>query len=244
MPAGAAEELRARFLELAPEGFEETEDGVNVELAGYGATAERILAAFPGASVSEVADGWEERWREFHHAIRIGSLWVGPPWETPDEGAIPVVIEPGRAFGTGAHPTTHLCLELLLEQPCGSLLDLGCGSGVLAIAAALLGHSPVLALDIDPVAVEVTAENARTNGVDLVASEADGRTTDLPLTDLVVANIALADVQALAPRLPALAAITSGYLASDRPELAGFARIERRERDGWAADLFGRPTRS
>jgi ribosomal protein L11 methyltransferase len=190
--------------------------------------------------VSEVADGWEDAWRAFHRPVELGPLWVGPPWYEPPPGALPVVIDPGRAFGTGAHATTHLCLELLLDRPRGSLLDLGCGSGVIAIAAARLGFAPVLALDLDPVAVEVTIENARVNGVEIGVSEADARTCDVPVTDLTVANIALTAVQVLGPRLSSRAVITSGYVGSDRPELSAYDHSERREREGWAADLFER----
>lgn len=240
MPLDAAETLRAQFVELAPEGFEESELAGALELAVYGLAAERVLAAFPVASVTEVADGWEDRWREFHHAVRIGPLWVGPPWDSPENGATAIVIDPGRAFGTGAHATTRLCLGLLIDRPRGSLLDLGCGSGVLAIAAARLGFGPVVALDVDPVAVEIAKENALANGVEIELGLADARTAELPATDLAVANVALADVEALAPRLTARSAITSGYLGSDFPALAGYAPLERRELDGWAADLFER----
>jgi ribosomal protein L11 methyltransferase len=235
-----AEELRARFIELAPEGFEEHEREGAVELAAYGPAAECVLAAFPDATVSEVRDDWSERWREFHRGVLIGPLWVGPPWEKPPGGAIPVVIDPGRAFGTGAHATTRLCLEFLLDRPRGSLLDLGCGSGVLAIAATRLGFAPVVALDIDPVAVEVTSLNARSNGVVVEVGKVDARTAESPVTDLVVANIALADVQALGSSFKARAAITSGYLSFDRPKLPGYDHSERREREGWVADLFER----
>src|SRR5579872_4545885 len=212
-----AEELRAVFIELAPEGFEETEFEGLLELVAYGPAAERVLAAFPHAAISEVRDDWSERWREFHHGVRVGCVWIGPPWEAPAEEAIAVVIDPGLAFGTGAHATTRLCLELLLEQPRGSLLDLGCGSGVLSIAAAHLGFSPVLALDVDPVAVEVTTENARANGVVIQVGIADARHAELPETSVVVANIALREVEALGPRLAARSAITAGYLDSERP---------------------------
>src|SRR5206468_8894660 len=106
--------------------------------AAYGAAAERVLAAFPEARIVEVEAGWEDRWREFHRPVRVGPLWIGPPWESAPADANAVVIDPGRAFGTGAHPTTRLCLELLLEAPRGRVLDVGCGSGVLAISAARL----------------------------------------------------------------------------------------------------------
>ena len=239
-PTNQAEELRARFIELAPEGFEEVERAGGVELAAYGPAAESVLAAFPEAAVSEVGDDWPDRWREFHHSVRIGPLWVGPPWETPPTDAVSVVIDPGRAFGTGAHPTTRLSLELLFEQSRGSMVDLGCGSGVIAIAAARLGFSPVLALDIDEVAVEVTNSNAAANGAQLTARQADALVDELPEAGLVVANIALEAVGAIGRRLTAGSVITAGYLAVDVLELSGFTHVERRELDGWAADLFER----
>ena len=90
---------------------------------------ERLWAAFGGTRSDEVAGGWEDRWRAFHRPVRIGPLWVGPPWEEPDAGAIAVVIDPGRAFGTCSHATTRLCLELMLDLPRQSLLDVGSGRG-------------------------------------------------------------------------------------------------------------------
>src|SRR5207253_10473172 len=111
-----AEEARAAMIELFPEGFEEVESDSGVELAAYTDSAgeERGWHVFAGARSSEVDDGREDRWRTFHRPVRVGRLWVGPPWETPPGDALPVVIDPGRAFGTGAHPTTRLCLELPL----------------------------------------------------------------------------------------------------------------------------------
>ena len=126
---------------------------------------ERLLVAFPDAEVAPVQPGWEDGWRAFHRPVRAGGLWIGPPWEQPDPGEPAVVIDPGRAFGTGAHPTTRLCVELLARCERGSLLDVGCGSGVLSIAAARLGYGPIQAVDNDPVAVETTIANAEVNGV-------------------------------------------------------------------------------
>jgi len=230
--------LRARLLELAPEGFEEVERGDLIELAVYGEAARRVLAAFPNATVAEVEAGWEDRWREFHHGVRIGPLWVGPPWEEPPAGALAVVVDPGRAFGTGAHPTTRLCLELLLDQPRGSVLDLGCGSGVLAIAACLLGHAPVTAVDLAEASIEATRSNAAANGVALTATLLDATTAALPAAGLALANIAPAAVAAIAPGLTATRLIASGYPPSEPLALDGYRRRERRELDGWAADLF------
>jgi ribosomal protein L11 methyltransferase len=150
------------------------------------------------------------------------------------------VIDPGRAFGTGGHPTTQLCLELLAEEERGSVLDVGCGSGVLAIAAAKLGFEPVLAFDFDPQAVEATERNAADNGVTVDVRQADLRGDELSETDLALANIAADAVLELAPRLRSPRAITSGYLLVDAPRLDRY-RVERRiDAGGWAADLHVR----
>jgi ribosomal protein L11 methyltransferase len=210
-----------------------------VELAAYGPSADRVLAVFPNAFVTTVEEGWEDRWREFHHGVSIDPLWVGPPWEDAPAGATAVVIDPGRAFGTGAHPSTRLALELLLDEERGGLLDVGCGSGVISIAAAKLGFGPVVAVDVDDVAVEVTRENAAANEVDVDVRVADARES-LPPARLAVANISLELVVAAAAALQSERLITAGYLASDSPSLPGFAHARRVERDGWAADAFSR----
>ena len=112
------------------------------------------------------------------------------------------MIDPAQAFGTGAHPTTRLSLELLLGlEPRGSLADVGCGSGVLAIAAALLGFEPVMALDNDPAAVDATLENARANGVELAAVERlDVRSDPLPPASVMTANLVRPLLLELAPQ--------------------------------------------
>jgi ribosomal protein L11 methyltransferase len=181
-----------------------------------------------------VAEGWEDGWRAFHHGIQVGRLWVGPPWEEPPVDTLAVVIDPGRAFGTGAHATTRLCLELLQEAQPTSLLDVGCGSGVLSVAAAKLGFAPVHALDLDDVALETTRANAAANGV------AVGIGTEPKPAGLAVMNIALDVVEHLLPELPVERAITSGYLERDELGAAGWRRVDRRVRDGWAGDLFAR----
>lgn len=230
------------MIELFPGGFEEVEHEGAVELIAYtdAGGEERLWHAFGGARVDEVEEGWEMRWRTFHRPVRVGSLWIGPPWEEAPADATAVMIDPGRAFGTGGHPTTRLCLELLEELPRGSLLDVGCGSGLLAIAAAKLGFGPVTAVDVEAAAVDATRANAAANGVELDAFVADAVAAPLPRTDVAVANITVAGVSAL--RLEAALVVTSGYLASERAELAGYRRVRRREADGWAADLHERET--
>jgi ribosomal protein L11 methyltransferase len=237
-----AEQARAVMLELFPEGFEELDGADGLELAAYtdAGGEERLWQAFGGARAVDVADGWEGRWRSFHRPVRVGPLWIGPPWETPDADAVPIVVDPGRAFGTGAHPTTRLCLAHLLELTPGSVLDVGCGSGVLAIAAAKLGFGPVHAVDSDPVAVEATTTNAAANGVEIDIRAADALASALPEAETVLANVTLESVTGLAPRLRAQRFVASGYLASERPVVERFRPADRREEDGWAADLFVR----
>jgi ribosomal protein L11 methyltransferase len=199
-----------------------------------------MLVAFPAAEVAPVLPGWEDGWRAFHRPVRAGGLWIGPPWEQPDPGEPGVVIDPGRAFGTGAHPTTRLCVELLARCERGSLLDVGCGSGVLSIAAARLGYGPIRAVDNDPVAVETTIANAGVNSVVLHASLLDGESDALPHGDVVVANVLLAPVERILARLDARTAVTSGYLVTDHPVAPGWQHRDRVELDGWVADRFER----
>jgi ribosomal protein L11 methyltransferase len=230
------------MLELFPEGFEERDAGDGVELAAYtdAAGEERLWAAFGSVRSEAVPDGWEERWRAFHRPVQVGPVWVGPPWERPAASANAVVIDPGRAFGTGGHPTTRLCLQFLLELERGSLLDIGCGSGVLAIAAARLGFSPVVGIDHDAAAVEAAARNAHANHAAVELRHADALADALPDVDAVVANVSSALVTQLAPRLRSRSLIVSGYLESERPDAAGFRPERRLAEDGWAADLLRR----
>jgi ribosomal protein L11 methyltransferase len=201
---------------------------------------ERLRAVFPDVAATPVEPGWEERWREFHRPVWVGPLWVGPPWEEPPGDAVAVVVDPGRAFGTGSHPTTRLCLELLLERERGSVLDLGCGSGVLSVAAAKLGFGPILAIDHQRAAVEAASRNAERNGVTIEVKRGDARDLELPAAELGLANIDLASVEVVAPRLDVATLITAGYFHSRMPQLAQFAHRERRIDGGWAADLFER----
>ena len=242
MPIERAEPARALMLELFPQGFEEIEHSDGLELVAYtdDAGEERLWAAFGEVQADEVAADWDERWREFHRPVRVGRLWIGPPWETAPHGVEAIVVDPGRAFGTGGHATTRLCLQLLDAVERGSLLDVGCGSGVLAIAAARLGFAPVLAVDHDPSALEATRRNASANGVELDVRQVDALSEPLPAVDTAVANISAESVRLVLPRLDTGTVVTSGYLERDAPTADGFRHERRVAEGGWAADLFRR----
>jgi ribosomal protein L11 methyltransferase len=229
-----AELVLAELLELAPSGVEEVAIGDEaVEYAVYGAPGElpalpELTAVAGGALVEvrteEIADDWDQRWREFHRPLVLdGRLSVRPPWEGPVGTPIDLIIDPGQAFGTGAHATTRLCLELMLELadrgtegPAArrAFLDLGCGSGVLAIAAARLGWRPVLAVDNDPASVVAAAANSRVNGVDVQVRRHDLRRDPMDCADTVAANL-------LRPLLLAWAARLAGGLTGVPGWLAG-----------------------
>lgn len=228
------------MIELFPGGFEERDLDGRLELAAYGddAAAACLRDAFGTVRSDTVELGWEERWRDFHRGAVVGGLWIGPPWEDPPPGVGAIVIDPGQAFGTGAHPTTRLCLELLGDLPRASLLDVGCGSGVLAIAAVRLGFAPVHAVDVDPLAVDATKANADVNDVEIEVVGLDALSAELPAADIVVANLTLPAVTALAPRIRAEWLVTSGYLGRDSFAPAGFQHVRRTELGDWAADVW------
>lgn len=243
MPEAEVEPTVAALLALVPEGLEEVDRDGDVELAVYveGAGERRVRAVFPEAESWPVEPGWGDRWRAFHHAIVAGGLWIGPPWEEAPAGLDAVVVDPGRAFGTGAHPTTRACIELLArEKRRGSVLDAGCGSGVLAVAAARLGYAPVVAVDRDEVAVEVTRATCRRNAAAVEARLADVLADALPSADLLVANIELDVVERLLARTASPRAITSGYTSGNRLRAPGWTLVDRLELDGWAADAWVR----
>ncbi len=257
-----AEVALAELLELAPAGVEEVDLGDTIEYAVYGAAGELpslpdLRAAAGGALVevttSEVADDWNERWREFHRPVTIGRrLHVRPPWADPPEpldSLIDVVIDPNQAFGTGAHATTRLCLEALLALPAGGpLVDLGCGSGVLAIAAAKLGWAPVVGIDHEREAVAAARENARVNGVGLDARDGDllHGGEPAPSAPTVVANL-LRPLLAHVARVgfagePPRVLVVGGLLRAEADDIAaafadgqGLRERQRRERGDWAA---------
>ncbi|MGI8429743.1 MAG: 50S ribosomal protein L11 methyltransferase [Solirubrobacteraceae bacterium] len=257
-----AEFVLAELLELAPSGLEEVQIGADiVEYALYGAPGElpalpELSAAAGGALVEvrteEIAEDWVDRWRQFHRPVVVGdTLTVRPPWEPPGQTAIDVVIDPGQAFGTGAHPTTRLCLELMASLPAREMfLDLGCGSGVLAIAAAKLGWTPVLAVDNDARSIEATRANAKVNGVAVQVRRLDLRREDLPGAPTVAANLLGPLLHQWLARLPVATTervIASGLLTHEADGLAcafasrGLPEAARRVRGEWAALLLARP---
>lgn len=188
---------------------------------------------------------WQDGLRRHHQPIDVrGRVRVRPPWVDPIPGPIDIEIDPGMAFGTGQHATTRGCLELLLDLPPGPLVDIGTGSGVLAIAAVKLGHGPVLAIDNDPLATQATKRNAHVNGVSLEITLADADALALPASDVVVANITRLHVAALAYGVrdaPPRHAVLSGFVVDDidsaiGPWLAlGYRRVATVTEDGWAA---------
>jgi ribosomal protein L11 methyltransferase len=261
-----ADVVLAELLSLAPGGVEEAdlEGGAVVEYAVYGAPGELpdlpdVEAAVGGALVevvtTEVADDWADRWRQFHRPIEIaGRLYVRPPWEPARDDLMDLVIDPGQAFGTGAHHTTRLCLELLAEEPIPAahgVMDLGCGSGVLAIAAAKLGWEPVAGVDHELESVRATAENAEANGVEVAAGRFDLiRGGPAPTAPLVLANllrplllcVARAGFKGDPPEL----LIASGLLTHEADEIAaafaphGLAETDRRSSAEWSALVLRR----
>jgi ribosomal protein L11 methyltransferase len=249
----------AALLELAPSGVEQVDGDGWSEFAVYGVPGE--LPAFPEGEAEvggvvvqvsgrEVPDDWSERWKRFHRPVLVGGrIYVRPPWEEPAvrPGVVEIVIDPGQAFGTGTHPTTALCLELMLELDAGgSFADLGCGSGVLAIAAAKLGFQPVRAVDAERAAVEATRRNARDNAVVIDDVERfDLRGNAAPKADVVAANLVrplLLRVAELWAGEPPPVLIASGLLDHEADEVAAaFAPLgERRRlsRNGWTALLL------
>jgi ribosomal protein L11 methyltransferase len=199
-----AERVMANLLELAPNGLEEERGLGWVEFAIYGPPGEvpelgELQAAAGGALVdvttTSVPDDWADRWADFHRPIEVeGRVGVRPSWWEPQDGLIDVVVDPGRAFGTGGHPTTRLCMALLIEleaagEASGPIVDWGTGSGVLALAAAKLGFLPVIGCDREVASLEAAQANAEANGVDLDLRKLDVRETAPPVEPTVVANL-------------------------------------------------------
>lgn len=265
-----AEIVLAELAVLAPSGVEETAGDGFVEYAIYGAPGEipdlgdiEVAAgdALVEVSSREIADDWAGRWQDFHKPVLVGErLWLRPPWGPAKDGALDVIVDPGQAFGTGAHPTTQLCLELLAERASegeagGPMTDLGTGSGVLAIAAAKLGWGPILGIDHEEAAVLAAAENAEANDVEIDLARVNLREERLPdLAPYVVANLTaplliplaaeLAEGIASGERTPPGTLICSGLLVTESDLVseafaeAGLREEERRGLGDWGALLL------
>ncbi len=191
---------------------------------------------------------WATAWRAHHRAVRAGRFFIHPEWVSAAGEGYPVLIDPGMAFGTGLHPTTRMCL-LGLDRalPARRVLDLGCGSGVLALAAARAGVPEVWAVDNDPEACRVTAENAERNGLQEVLHIREGDVDAAPGEfDLVLANILSGPLVAMAERLAGRSpaggrVLLSGILQEEAPEVTsayravGFFPEYEQHEDEWAA---------
>ena len=254
------------LLELAPNGVEEERGPGFVEFAIYGGPGEvpelGELKAAAGEALVDVSgtavpDDWADRWTDFHQPVEVADrIRVRPSWEPPAGGLIDVVVDPGQAFGTGAHATTRLCLELLVSLADrggaeGSLADWGTGSGVLAIAAVKLGWGPAIACDRDVAALEAAAANAEANGVELELARVDVREQAPPFAPTVVANLTAPLLQECARRLGKGgevpdALVCSGMLAAESDLVASaFASCDLEEASrgaagDWAALLLSR----
>jgi ribosomal protein L11 methyltransferase len=212
---------------------------------------QRVEDVPPGGTWEAEPDrDWLATWRRGIGPVRAGRVVIVPTWlrdeHEPDEGDVTIWLDPAMAFGSGHHATTQLCLEALQEvlRPGASVLDVGCGTGVLAIAASLLGAGHVAAVDLDPEAVAATRRNAAANGVTLAAriGSVEPRTTP---ADVVLANLLTPTLHALAGSLvgavePGGVLVASG-IAIERAggvvaalEARGGSLVGRQDRDGWS----------
>ena len=260
-----AELVLAELVQLAPGGVEEEKGPDWVEYAIYGAEGELPdlgeVEAAAGDELVEITseripDDWADRWRDFHEPTVIagGRVVIRPEWrDSPAPEALDVVIDPGQAFGTGAHPTTRMCVELLTlladrDEAKGALVDLGTGSAVLAIVACKLGWSPVLGVDHELPALDAAAENAAANGADVAFERINLRAEPAPPATTVVANLTAPVLRDVASKLTEAPGrlILSGLLTGEAQAVADeFARhglsVEKRLDSGdWSALLLTR----
>ena len=194
-------------------------------------------------------EDWQNGWRKYYHPMDVGQrLAIVPSWQDYDTDRVKLILDPGLAFGTGGHETTNLCLEVLDERVKGGerVLDIGTGSGILAIAALKLGAAVAEGVDIDPVAVRTAGENAALNGVADKLTVLVGDLSDKASGkyDIITANIVANAIMSLAPAVPGLMAddavfIASGIIDSRKDEViaaleaAGLAVLEVKEKRGW-----------
>jgi ribosomal protein L11 methyltransferase len=259
-----ADAVMANLLELAPNGLEEERGPGWVEFAIYGPPGEvpdvgELQAAAGGSLVdvttTAVPDDWADKWTDFHRPIEVsGRVGVRPSWWEPKDGLIDVVVDPGRAFGTGGHPTTRLCLGLLVEleeagEAAGPIADWGTGSGVLGIAAAKLGWSPVTGCDRELASLETARANAEANGVEMSIERVDVREGPPPVAPSVVANLTGNLLKDCAGHLTAAGEaparlVCSGMLGSEVDEVVaafaptGLSESDRRIEGDWGGLLL------
>lgn len=177
-----------------------------------------LLGAGFAHKIEQLEDkDWEREWMDNFHPMRFGErLWICPSWrDVPDENAVNVMLDPGLAFGTGTHPTTSLCLQWLdsLDLTGKTVIDFGCGSGILAIAALKLGAAKAIGIDIDPQAIQASRDNAERNGVsDRLELYLPKDQPEEMKADVVVANILAGPLRELAPLISVLP-VSGGLLA-------------------------------
>jgi ribosomal protein L11 methyltransferase len=234
--------------------------GCLVDVEGSTDRIEELTLALKeaGALVVETRDlaedNWEIAWRQFFKPRRIGNRFVvRPTWEEFDSAGedLVIVLDPGQAFGTGDHPTTRLCLELMeqIEISGKNVLDIGCGSGILSVGACLLGANTVVAIDIDPIAVEVAKENRDLNKVKFEAIAGEGLNGLKGDWDVAISNIISATLVRIARDVRDVLLdggrwVVSGIIVDNWPDVkmaaerAGFELLEKREEDGWVAASF------
>jgi ribosomal protein L11 methyltransferase len=260
-----ADLVLAELVQLVPGGVEEESGPGWVEYAIYGAEGELPDLGGVEAAAGEgmvfvrsepIPDDWADRWRDFHEpsVIAEGRVVIRPSWRDAPPGAnVDIVIDPGQAFGTGAHPTTRMCVELLLGLADegiakGALVDLGTGSAVLAIVAAKLGFDPVQGVDLEVAALKAAGENATANGVEAEFLRVNLREEAPPTAPTIVANLTAPLLRDVATRLPGECErlVCSGLLGRERAEVeeafgaVGLAVRERCTSGDWAALLLAR----
>lgn len=267
----AAEAAAALLHEAAPSGVEERRQGDDVVLVAYlpAELAPRLVSGLrarlealpryglgeaPTVAVEPLAEEeWATAWRRHFHPFPVGRrLWIAPSWAPgdPPDGRLAVRIDAGVAFGSGLHASTRLCLELLedLVRPGVTVVDVGTGSGILAVAAARLGAARVVATDLDPVAAQAAAQAVRANDLRGVVAVvvADLLAALLRPAEVVVANLTADLLERLAPHVPPALSpegrfIASGIAAAQAARVrealaaAGLAVVRERVREGWHA---------
>lgn len=272
LEAGIADAVADRLVELGATAIEQRDESTMVRTragtveisAGFddAKTRDLAVAALAAEGISAVAadvgdDGWSSRWREFFRPVVLDALQIVTPWMDPPRGDLrTITLDPGQAFGTGGHATTRLVLKLLEDRARGGrlppdVLDVGTGSGILAVAAALLGARRVLGVDIDDEAVRAATSNLESNGVADRVEVRAGTAADVEgCFPLVLANIELRafehDGAEIARRVAGGGELlVSGLLAGQEEAclaaLGALEIVESRAEDGWIALALRRP---